>query len=1046
MASEIVVVPINFTQGLDTKSDERLVIPGRLLSAENLTLSETNALTRRDGHEVVVADGTFNGLTTHDSQLLAVSGSSLYTLSSGSLYEAGHVSPLTVTKTEIQRATRYQAEVDCGSDGRHKAFVWREYSADKTTVIGLFCTVVDEETGAHVVDALPISTSTTAYCPRVVAVTKTTNASDADAFIFVWAASAGIYARALRLSDMSLSAEATIASDNSDGTCLDAVSDQGNALVVYVSTALGRSLCGVHVKYSSGTVSANGSDIDLAVGTVPYATVVGVAVAPYGITHQGGQVHGAYVMAMSASGGSWSGVWETIISTTPSAMTELVAVTKRSTKCPSFAAGSFFIPAPPPSRVTAVAKTISGSYATMSVFHDQASAFSLSGTAGTQVPLSKFEVVVRSSASSFTVDSVTTGTLVMSNVYGSGAPNGPFIAGKALACSGSSYVPTYIGGIVSGNLNLQNSWFLLDEDGGVAAKGLQGSYGLWSATSQRTAAVTPPSSPNVLGRITCPTPERGTFTLASRASGTVDLTPVGLSSLNLNFYGDRSPQTARLGESTFFAGAVLSSFDGTRSVEHGFNYFPEGIFVTSSATTGSVDAGIHHYCAVYEWVDNAGQRQQSGPSPAFTVVAPGNRSMTVTIPTLSLTRKQNVNIGVYRTRTNGTAFHRVNPQDVPIYNVSSSAAVTFTENVVDELLVGGEPMATTAGRLPAFSPPPCSTVAVHRNRLFLGGLEDPSEVWYSQPQVNNFGVEFSDSLTERLDPNGGPLVGMVPMDQNLVLLCSRRPFAMAGDGLDELGNGDGFNVAEIASDVGCSDPRSILSMPYGAFFKSSKGWHLLERGGLVSYIGGAVKAYDSGSVSAVVLLDDRKEARVYSDENPTLVWSYDQSVNQWTTFDGQEATDAVWYPRGSAVYFTGPEGGISRDTKGEHSDAGAPIVTSLDTGWIRPSQGLHSFQSVRHLLLTGPYHGSGSLTVRAFYDYDSTELGSITVADTSELRSQDGNSWQLRWGLPRQTCEAVRFRITETPFSGSSGLSTTGMSLEVKLRNRAYKLPTRQTK
>src|SRR3989304_1115330 len=49
MALEKQIVGIDFTQGLDTQTDERLVVPGKLLTLQNMTFSTNNALSPRGG-------------------------------------------------------------------------------------------------------------------------------------------------------------------------------------------------------------------------------------------------------------------------------------------------------------------------------------------------------------------------------------------------------------------------------------------------------------------------------------------------------------------------------------------------------------------------------------------------------------------------------------------------------------------------------------------------------------------------------------------------------------------------------------------------------------------------------------------------------------------------------------------------------------------------------------------------------------------------------------------------------------------------------------
>ena len=45
------IVPMSFSQGVDTKSDEKQVSPGKLLSLKNAYFQESKKLIKRNGYE-----------------------------------------------------------------------------------------------------------------------------------------------------------------------------------------------------------------------------------------------------------------------------------------------------------------------------------------------------------------------------------------------------------------------------------------------------------------------------------------------------------------------------------------------------------------------------------------------------------------------------------------------------------------------------------------------------------------------------------------------------------------------------------------------------------------------------------------------------------------------------------------------------------------------------------------------------------------------------------------------------------------------------------
>ena len=82
-------------------------------------------------------------------------------------------------------------------------------------------------------------------------------------------------------------------------------------------------------------------------------------------------------------------------------------------------------------------------------------------------------------------------------------------------------------------------------------------------------------------------------------------------------------------------------------------------------------------------------------------------------------------------------------------------------------------------------------------------------------------------------------------------------------------------------------------MPLGLMFKSEKGIYLLGRDFKVVYIGAAVEAYNSMTITSATLLADTNEVRFTTMEGRTLV--YDYFHNRWATFTGQTAIDSVIY-------------------------------------------------------------------------------------------------------------------------------------------------------
>ena len=316
------------------------------------------------------------------------------------------------------------------------------------------------------------------------------------------------------------------------------------------------------------------------------------------------------------------------------------------------------------------------------------------------------------------------------------------------------------------------------------------------------------------------------------------------------------------------------------------------------------------------------------------------------------------------------------------------------------------------------------------------------------------------------------------MDGNAVLFCQRRIFAVQGyNGPNAAGLSSGYSDPQpIPTDVGCVDGRSILSMPDGIIFKAQKGWHLLGRDLSVRYIGEGVEEFNGNSVSAAVLLEDRKECRFYSaDTNTTvnqgvqlggsqLVYSY--LTQQWSQFVYPSTTntndcylpnDAVWWPTGGYVVSISTGDSLNRDTPGAYVDAVGANSSTQVLGAARTAflhlGALGGYQRVKWLYLTMSAPTSPVAQLNILVDFDDVYSAAGAPGATGYYTSSialgaiafnNPQAVDIRHALARQKCKSVAFTFTEV--SASSGLTgLQAMSLEVGMKRGSNKLPATQT-
>lgn len=1022
MALDKQIARVDFTGGLETKLDERLVVPGKLLTLQNAAFEEAGSLRRRDGLFGALATSpvTHRGLALFKDELLLQAGASLYSFADANdtFYSRGTISSVTLQKQEIVRTGGAQDSYDSASTGGFTAYVWMDYDA-AGTLNGIKAMIRDESTKAIVLDTTTIKDNT-GYSPRVVAVT--------GAFLFLYGGAATtLYCKVVQTSaPTTVGTETALVTDfNAATPIMDACADGANGFVYYSSSSASANSTKAFRVTRSGTTPSVASG-PVAVTTqaqLDRAGIVGMAMATFSST-----AIGCYAL-VNSSAAAGAGMWGAVVS-------DAMAVTAAATNHDTAAA---CIPTLGAANLIAV---LNGS--TMNVFTDRFDQFEVAAAV----------VTIRRTTLDVT-NAVLTGPATWTNsAHRTNGTNGPWLAGKAFASGGVVYVPLSI--IEGGTGELQNTWFLVTDSTQIVGKALYATYGaqqIFTARLMASSVVQIDSSTYALLA-----PEIGFLS----SGGGLVTSPTGLSRIVVSLYGSTTSVRDQLGDATFLAGGVLSSYDGSTVSEANFHLFPEVVTAVTGAA-GNVTAGVHLISALYRWLDASGNIHRSAPSVPISYTAPGGAIATVTIPTLFMTSKVDVSIEVYMTPAGGTTFYLVNGAADPIPNSFSAATATYSVNVADGTagvvgtpatgLQAGELLYTTGGILENIGPPACSVLGVHQERLFID-TETMGEFQYSQPRINNVGLGWNDRLRGQLTRPGETITGFLSLDDKLLIFSHERPYILSGSGPNTTGGQNGYQLFEVTADVGCIEPRSLIRFPGGVLFKSRKGWYVMDRGLSARYIGSAVAAFDAQNVTSAVLCGDKHEIRITttSADGATLVYNYDE--DQWATYVGQLATDAVWWTNTERYVWTNSGTAVRQETPGTRTDAsGAGIVVQFQTSWLHLAEAIHGFQRVWRMILTGAKIGThvSSLTILAEYDYGDGNISSatMTVADTSVLSdagSTNEVTWVLRWHMPIQKCAAVRFTITDTPATNSSGLyGFTSLTLEVGTKKGARKFRAGQT-
>jgi len=558
-----------------------------------------------------------------------------------------------------------------------------------------------------------------------------------------------------------------------------------------------------------------------------------------------------------------------------------------------------------------------------------------------------------------------------------------------------------------------------------------------------------------------------------------------------------------------FSGALPRIYDGVSTVEQGFLKYPENLTQTTATSAGSMGPGTntsvsYQWVAVYEWMDAQGQINYSAPSqPLTATVGEGSATthnasltsgstkitsagsgfllgqvisgtgitsgtyiadvlgggsyilsqpatttgtesisttdtnkVTVVIPTLRLTAKPNVVISLWRTLGNGTTFFKVTSITSPTFNSTTTDTVSIIDSVPDAILSGNEQLYTTGGVIENICLPPVSAVWNYQGRIMAVTEENPLVIWPSQQIQPNVPVEFNDTFPFQLDEQGGGVVAGAQMDDKCIFFKQNGIYFMVGSGPSQNGQNNDFSTPQrIPTNAGVTDPRSVVLTPGGIMFKGVNGIYLLDRSLAVQYVGADVEAYNSYTITSALLIPGTTTVRFTISNGTALV--YDFYVGQWSVFTNISAADATIF---DGVYtYLNSGGGLYEETPGTYTDNGSPVLIGLTTSWLKFAD-LQGFQRVWEFYILGEYKSPHTLTVGVAYDFNSTVVQSDPIVVGSSIIP-----YQYRINPKQERCMAMQVTLTESQSANyGEGLSLSGISFRCGLKRGFNKIPAAQ--
>lgn len=478
---------------------------------------------------------------------------------------------------------------------------------------------------------------------------------------------------------------------------------------------------------------------------------------------------------------------------------------------------------------------------------------------------------------------------------------------------------------------------------------------------------------------------------------------------------------------------------------------------------GSTNTDAYAYQVVYEWADNQANVQRSAPSiPIFvTTTASGTAgSIVIQGPNARITYKTTtpINIVLYRWSVANQSYYKVGS----VVNSTTADSFTFTDTLADASIIGNALIYTTGGVVEDISPPATKAITLYKARAILLDAEDPNTWYYSKQVIENTPVEMSDLFTQYNAPtiaaqgSTGDTECLSAMDDKLIFFKKDAIYYVIGEGPNNTGaNNDFSDPVFVSSTVGCANQSSIVFTPNGLIFQSDKGMWLLGRDLSTSYIGAPVEAYNSFLVTSALAVPGTNQVRFGLSNGITLM--YDYYYGQWGSFSNVAGVSATLYQ--GMHTFINANGTAYQENPGSYLDGALPVLMSWQTGWFNLA-GLQGYQRLYNFYLLGTYYTPHKLTIGVSYDYSpypaqfiyikpnnyNGPYGSDPVYGASTPYGGTPVLDQWKVDVDQMRCQAFQLSMNESFDSffqtiAGQGLTLSGINTVVGLKKGYVPLP-----
>ena len=1075
-------LPINFSQGLDTKTDPWQVEPGKFLALQNTVFNKGGLLQKRNGYATLASlpNTSSTYLTTFNGNLTALGSSSIQAYNSGSTawVSKGSITPLKVSTLPLIRNSINQIQCDTAVSSNN--LVCTVYTENNAGTLAYKYAVADATTGQNIIapTAITPSAGTITGSPRVfqlgtyfmIVFTPIITGVKHIQYIAVSTTNPTVVTAAADIISSYTSATTVswdgVVVNNKLFLAWNTLTGGQSIKMTYISSTLGivapitlagykatmMSLCVDNTSTSNPVIYTSFYD---ATGSTGYTYAVdqslNIILNPVRIIPSGTILN----ITSAAQNGSCTVFTE--VSNTYSYDSGIasnyinsITITPLGTTFKSvFSSGA--------STITASSATglVNGMYVvdnTTSTNIAAGTTFTISGTTLT-LSINTAGASASSPGDSLAAATVSSSAVVVRSV---GLASKAFIQGGQiyfLAAFSSPYQPSYF--LINGSTSTAASPVVV----GKIAYSNGGGYltiGLPSVSVMNNTAMIPYLYKDLIASV-----NKGTnLATGTQTAGIYSQTGINLGSFNFTTQGIN---TAEIGSNLNIGGGFMWMYDGYLPVEQNFFLWPDSVECTWSATGGSIAAkpdgstntNAYYYQVVYEWADNQGNIFRSAPSVPVAVTTTGaasTGSITINVPNLRLTYKtaNPVKLVIYRWSVAQQAYYQVTSVSSATLNSTTADSTAFVDTLADATILGNSLIYTTGGVVEDVNAPATNNMTLFDTRLWMVDAEDKNLLWFSKQVIEATPVEMSDLLTYYIAPttaaqgSTGPITALSVMDDKLIIFKNNAIYYINGTGPDNTGaNSQYSQPIFVTSTVGCTNQNSIVFTPNGLMFQSDKGIWLLGRDMNTSYIGAPVEQYNSQTVLSAVNVPATNQVRITLGNGVVLM--YDYFFAQWGTFGGVPAVSACIFQ--GLHTFINSTGVAYQETPGLYLDGSNPVLMSLTTSWFNMA-GLQGYQRAYFFFLLGQYITPHTLTVGIAYDYSPSIVQQDTIIPTNStglygadspygqqnIYGNGGTVEQSRVFMAQQRCQSFQLTIQENfdPSQGiaaGAGLTLSGINL-----------------